>query len=134
MAFRLAKADMLRRDRIAEALTKAEDELEEAVTAFNDALEAARTTLQEKVDAMNEALGEARTFTEEIASDARTEYDDKSDKWREGERGEAACSYVETWEGLENELSEVEIDVPNDIDYSRTGFDAVITDAPESCD
>jgi hypothetical protein len=77
MAFALKKSDLKRRDELAAALREKFQAVEDAVGAYN------------------EALGEARDFVEDLASAAEDDFSSKSDKWQEGERGEAARSWID---------------------------------------
>lgn len=95
MAFKLTKAELDRKTQIEGNLTdkiaKLEDgkrELEEAITALVD------TFNDDYVAPMNEALNEAHGFADDIANERQSEYDDKSDRWQEGDRGQGAYSWL----------------------------------------
>ena len=108
MAFKLTKVQIKERDEMVAALR----EKAEVVTA-------AKTAWEEAVNDYNGALADANTFVEGLASDFRSQFDDKSERWQEGERGEAASTFVEAWEGVsldEHDAADTDIDTTADID------------------
>lgn len=67
------------------------------VEALADMLDSRFQDLCDAVTAYNEAVSEARELAEEIAQRAADEWGEKSEKWQEGERGEAAHEWVDAW-------------------------------------
>ncbi len=114
MAFKLTKKEMVTRDQIVAALREKGGGLEEAISTFNTAFEEAWGAVDAALTEYNDALAEAKEFTDEIHGDRQNEYDEKSEKWQEGERGEIASSWLGEWEGID--LSEIEIEKPDEID------------------
>ena len=58
-----------------------------------------------------EAQRAAVKFVETVASGLRDEYDEKSDRWKEGDAGQAAEQFVNSWEYLtEDEPDFVRLD------------------------
>lgn len=47
---------------------------------------------------LNKTLSEAATFRSGIADDFRSEFEDKSERWRDGDAGQAAESFISDWE------------------------------------
>lgn len=109
MAFKLTKAEDSRK-------TEIEIELEAAVGAVEDE----RAELQEKIDALvadfndtvitplNATLTEARNFIEDIVNERQGDYDDKSERWQDGDNGQNAQAWLQEWESGINELEDVE--------------------------
>jgi hypothetical protein len=60
------------------------------------------------ISAYNVVLGELRTFIEATAEEFRDTIDEKSDRWRESEAGEASTAFVEQWETTAGELTDLE--------------------------
>jgi vacuolar-type H+-ATPase subunit H len=114
MAFKLTSKEDARKSDL-------EAELEQAVGAVEDA----RNELQEEiakliadfnekhVDPLNAKLEEAHGFVEDIVNERQGEYDDKSERWQEGDRGQSAQSWLQDWETGMNELEAMEqVEVP----------------------
>ena len=91
-------------------------------------LERIKTPLTAAVEAYNGILADARGFAEDIASTAEAEIDEKSDKWREGDKGEAAALFRDEWQNLS--LDDVEIDLPEEITFDDPDHAAVLDGAP----
>lgn len=72
--------------------------------------------LQEKEEALRTALAnlndlheEVREFKEALVDRLREEFDEKSDAWRDGERGAAVDEWVNSWDELEtDEVSDLD--------------------------
>jgi hypothetical protein len=64
-------------------------------------LRALPNDVNEAIQAYNVALLKAKVFAEGIAETFREEYDDKSDGWKEGDRGQAADSFISEWESID---------------------------------
>lgn len=108
MAFKLSKAESGTKDDWAAKLRKAHQRMTEQAETAHDAV----SDLNEAINEYNSLLGEVEAFRDERVQVWRDEYDDKSEKWQEGEKAEAASTLMEEWEGLD--LSEVEpVEVPS---------------------
>jgi hypothetical protein len=104
---KLSKADQKRKQDLVDRIRAERDRLEDAARAFNEAVDKAAGPLEAATNKYNEALDEARTFAEEIAGDIESHYDDKSERWQEGERGQAVQEMLGEWQGFEAEDVEV---------------------------
>jgi DNA repair exonuclease SbcCD ATPase subunit len=83
------------------------DTVREAIDEFNSWLEEARDSdLSEAFEAYKEAITDGRDVMEEIASEAENYYDDKSEKWQEGEKGEAYGEWRDRLRELADEFDE----------------------------
>ena len=72
----------------------------EAVTAALTAYNEARDTMHGTLDT--------------LCTDLRDEYEGKSERWQEGEKGQAADAWIEEIEGKRDELAdEVDIELPD---------------------
>jgi flagellar biosynthesis chaperone FliJ len=122
---------------VAFKLTKAEDarksEYEAELETLVGGVEDARNELQEKIQALveefnekhiqplNDKLEEVRGFVEDIHSERQSDYDDKSEGWQEGDRGQNAYQWLSDWENGLNDLDgmepletpDVSVDVPD---------------------
>lgn len=95
LVIELAAAEKLVRYRFAELLSicrRAPDDVNEAIRAYNL------------------ALSKAEAFATGVAEDLRSDYEEKSERWQEGEAGQQANDFIEEWEGFEGSaLPEVAI-------------------------
>ena len=74
---------------LATALREAKDKLVIAIDEYNAATTDPRAAVESALKEYNEALAEAKGFAEDIANEAESEFDNKSEKWQEGDRGQA---------------------------------------------
>lgn len=105
-------------------LTKAEDaqklELEGRLNEAFGIADDAATALQDKIDeliqafnngplvALNAVVEEAYNFVEDIHRDRQEEYDERSERWQEGDRGQATSEWLNSWEGALSDLEQRE--------------------------
>jgi chromosome segregation ATPase len=87
--------------------------LSDAADKYNAAIDEAWQEFAKVVDEVNEVQDELRGFTEETAADLRCQFDDKSEKWQEGEKGQSADGMVNEWEGIT--FDHIEFDEPDQI-------------------
>lgn len=66
----------------------------------------------ELVAAYEEAREEARGILEDAANEAESYYDEKSEKWQEGDRGSAYYEWVQTLRQLADGMAE-ELELPD---------------------
>lgn len=93
MAFKFTKADTA-------TLTKFREEIGTKAEAVNDAIRD-----------LNELLEQLRNWKEEKTEALREAFSEKSDKWQEGEKGEAVNNWIETIENLDaDEIEEFDIE------------------------
>lgn len=116
---KLTKAELAERERHADALKSKAQALEEALQEFNSGLDALRAAFQPALDEYNEALDGAREFKEDIVSSLQEKFDDKSDRWKESERGQQVQQWIEEWEGAEFEP--LELDLPDALEELELG-------------
>lgn len=96
MAFKLTKGEQTRYDALTLAARETASALQDAITAHN------------------EAASELKTFIEERAEDWRGQYEDKSDAWKDTDRGQQVDSWITTWTDYAERLDEIELnDLPD---------------------
>lgn len=71
-------------------------------------LSKAEQSLQTEIAAYNTILAEANTFMDEVKERLQGDFDDKSEKWQEGDAGVAASEMIADWEA---EFDEVEVEL-----------------------
>lgn len=120
MTFKLTKTEEEQRSAIVEKLRLEASKLEDSVCEFNEALSVARDRLDVARQAYNSILEEARTFVGEVQGRLTDEYDEKSDKWKEGERGTEVEAWIEEWtDATGDTFADVEFDMPDGIDAQQ---------------
>ena len=110
---KLTKEQIKRREELAETIRKHKDTLNEAIDSFNGAIQTAWAEVNYALGDYNTAVNEANDFQQEIASEIDNFISDKSEKWQEGERGEAYTAWKEIWE---EELETFDLDQPDGLD------------------
>jgi uncharacterized protein YicC (UPF0701 family) len=115
VAFKLTKQEDARKSEL-------EAELEQLVGEATDGLEVLREKIGELVTEFNEKhvsplsekMTEAYGFVEDIVNERQTDFDDKSERWQEGERGQAAQSWLQEWEnGMQGLEAPAELEAPD---------------------
>lgn len=111
MAFKFSKTDTERTEGLAQKIRDKRAELEEAIDELNGKLEDEVSSINETVGELNELLSEANGVVEDIAAEMQGEFDDKSEKWQEGERGEATAEWINELDAFNlEEVEEYKID------------------------
>lgn len=83
------------------------------IDALRAKVEVAKEEVQNAAENFNEALLELREAVTEIAEDWQSEFDDKSEKWQESDRGEEVQSFISSWTEYADGLdADVEIEFP----------------------
>jgi hypothetical protein len=90
------------------------DALTEAIDAYNTAMIPLWDAIEAGVDEYNGNISDLKSIYEGIADDARTYYDERSERWQEGETGQAYNQRVEQLETLD--IEEIQMDRPDDIE------------------
>lgn len=132
MSFKLSKADDKRRDGFVAELEIKGGKLSQAISEFNAAMQEAWSKVEAAQTEYNELLGEISEFRDEIVSERQGEWDDKSEKWQEGERGEAAQSWITAWENID--FSEVDISQPDELEEPDLAHRDELENAPLGAD
>ena len=114
-AFNLSKLDADRRDNLIAEMRAKWEAVEDAARVYNEALAELRAPIAAALAEYNEVVEEARGFAEDVARGAEEAIDAKSERWQEGEKGQAAIEYRDAWDGVD--LGEVEIAWPEDADW-----------------
>jgi hypothetical protein len=113
VAFKLSRQELAARDQHVESLEKVWAELVGIVSTYNLEVEALRAPVEAVVEKYNEVLVLAKGFAEEIANRVEGEYDEKSEKWQEGEQGQAAAELRDAWRDIDMEY--IVLEWPEDL-------------------
>lgn len=115
---KLSKDQEMRLSGIVDDLRERSNKLDQAVMEFNNARNELLAKVNTAIEEYNESLGEARELRDEVTGDAEMAIAEKSEKWQESEKGQAAESWKDTWGDLE--LDDAEISEPDEIDMPST--------------
>jgi hypothetical protein len=110
---KLSRKQEIQKQELAEKMAAAKEGLEVEINAYNGVLQEAWERLEEALSKLNEAIQEAEEFRVEIAGAQEEYYDERSERWQEGDAGQAYQAWKQDWE---MELSEVEMEQPDDLE------------------
>jgi chromosome segregation ATPase len=113
VTFKLNKQELTTRDEHVAKLEKAWAEIAQAISTYNGLVETLRAPIEQAVEKYNEVVVEAKAFAEEIANRFEGEYDERSEKWQEGEKGQAAAELKEAWQSID--MEEINLEWPDDL-------------------
>lgn len=110
----LSKQDIARIGDLGSELETLRGKVEDAVRELIDTHVAA---VNELIATYNEKATEANGVASDIASEIETYMDERSDKWRESEKGEAYSSWLQAWQEVDfAEIDQIEVEDPSDVD------------------
>jgi outer membrane murein-binding lipoprotein Lpp len=134
MPFKLDKQEIARRAKLQEELVELRGKLEDAVSTYNAAVSELQTPVNEALEKYNAAVEEARGFVFDIANQADSDINEKSEKWQEGDKGQAAMEWKDAW--ASEEFNEVEIEFPDELSLPDEEFDhdGRLENLPEAAD
>lgn len=131
MAFKLSKAQIKERADLTAVLREAGEAYNRAAEVFNAAVEAAWDGLHVAQLNYNAAISDAQQFCADLAEDKRDEYDDKSERWQNGDTGQAASDWIDAWDVVEFEELDTEKPEPVDLIEDTSDLPGRIEDLPE---
>lgn len=88
--------------------------LADAVAAYNEAVAKAWDGIAAAQTEYNAAVENAVEFRDQVVSDIDDYVDEKSDKWKEGEKADNYQTWKDAWEGAE--IPESELEQPDDLE------------------
>ena len=109
MAFKLSKRQLAERDALATSLREKAAALNAAIAAFNQAIEPISRPVVEARDAYNAILEKARALSIDVTEAANGEFDARSERWQQSDKGIQVRSWIELWE---LNLDDVDLDMP----------------------
>jgi hypothetical protein len=84
--------------------------LGDAIGVFNEALVTARATLQAAVDDYNQKARNVRADIENVYRELENAYTERSDDWKDGEKGVAVKEWLDTLESFPGNIADVSLD------------------------
>lgn len=88
-------------------LTKAETT---ARADFETTLRSAQEKLEDAVSLYNTTLNEVAEFISTVKDRLQEEFDNKSEGWQQGEKGQAAADFISSWENFNAEEADLQVD------------------------
>lgn len=124
MAFKFSKKDIADRDELVQAARLKFATLNDAIEKFNGYVADAWRELEDAVTDYNGALSDARDFVERVKDEFTSEYDEKSEKWQEGDKGTAAREWIDSFDNVE--LDDAELEEPESLaEITAEGLDTL---------
>ena len=121
MAFKLTKDEEKLRFELIDRLNTERAKVENQEKITQNRIQDAVDDLQAFVEGFQKAVEDAKAFCDDVSARLRDEFDDKSDTWKESDKGQEAESFVSTWEDASFEdVGDVETpEYERDTDYSN---------------
>jgi hypothetical protein len=98
MAFKLTTNEARKVSELEALLDDTRSELNNEIVRFNETVETLMSAVNNAVDKYNDAIYATAAFCEDIAASYQAEWDEKSEKWQEGDAGDAAANWISQWE------------------------------------
>jgi uncharacterized protein YukE len=124
---RLSKDHQKQIGELASKLRSIGDNLTAEIEKFNDQLQEMRESIESDLTDYNEAIDEANQFRDDIHSNMSDYFDERSDKWKEGEAGGSYESWMDQWS---NEFENAEVTFPDKIELPELSTADQIDDLP----
>jgi len=130
MAFKLSREQIAARDALATVLRGKAEALNVTIAAFNRGVEPLSRAVGEALNDYNGILEKARILAGCVSEAAEEEFDAKSQRWQDSERGVGVRSWIEQWE---MSLDDVELELPEELEeIDPDGHADRIEDGPGS--
>jgi len=103
-----------RKGELIDEIRTAHNELDTAVQAYNTAMAAEKIKVEEKLETLNEKIRDSKEWLGDVHSDMDSYFDERSEKWQEGENGQNYSTWKDTYDQVTTD--DVTIDFPDDLD------------------
>lgn len=127
---KISKAESELRDEIVRKLNDAFLGMERAVDELNQAIGEHWSAVEDAQSVYNEALNEAQEWRDNIVTQIDEYVDERSDKWREGEKAEAYESWKSEYEAID--FSEAQLSAPDELSLDVENPAEAIEGLPDS--
>jgi hypothetical protein len=132
-AFKVLKKESEALDAAIDAAIAKREAAEKLVTAPNDGIEILKAPLSAALAEVVAANASVKAIIDEMTSEWRSDLEEKSEKWRESDRGMAVEAVVESWEEFATEIGGFaveDVDLPEELEFEMPLFDERPEDAP----
>ena len=113
MTFKVSREQLTKRDALAAELRRKAETLNIAIAEFNKGIEPLVQAVAEAQADYNETLEAARTLTGNVAEAAQEEFEAKSERWQESDKGIEVRTWIEQWE---MSLDDIELALPEPLE------------------
>jgi hypothetical protein len=113
VAFKVSKEQLAKCDALATELRAKAEALNIVIAEFNRKIQPLAQAVAEAQADYNQTLEMAHTLTSKVAEVAQEEFEAKSEKWQESEKGIQIRSWIEQWEMI---LDDIEFDLPEPLE------------------
>lgn len=110
---KLSRQQLQEKEQHVQKIREAKEALEREIGKFNTELGVLRNPVEQALANLNDAVTAANEFRQGIADDQENYYDERSEKWQEGDNGSAYSEWKDSWG---NEFSEVEMEFPDELE------------------
>lgn len=110
---KLNKAQLAKWEEFKAAISDERDALETEIDAYNALMNETWERVESALLSLNEKIVAAEEWRGEIAAEMQQYFDERSERWQEGDAGCAYQDWINDWE---SELSEVELEAPEDVE------------------
>jgi hypothetical protein len=132
MPFKITKEEARTRSQLIEDLGLAASAVEEAIDHYNSQVNDLRPPVEIAVTKYNELASKARELCSAISNQAEQDMGDRSEKWMESEKGQAAQVWQESWGSID--LDDVDYQWPDELEIEIPEYDSDLRDLPEEAD
>ena len=115
MTFRLSQKDSAVLGVATANLNELREAVEAAVQKFNIETQLRFEPVVAAITEYNITANELRETVENIVEGWRDEWDEKSERWQQSDRGLAVSDWIGEWDAFAGELEEQEIDEPENL-------------------
>lgn len=113
---KLDKKQLDEKDRLDQSIHDELDNVEDAINTYNEKVAALFAELiTSNVEKLNTVISEARDFVDALKSDAQDHYDEKSEGWQEGEKGQSYQEWIGEMESVVDMLEDVAVTEPDEL-------------------
>jgi uncharacterized protein YukE len=109
MAFKINTKDRAALDSLVARVQDERDALEDQLAEYNQVVADAVAQLNEKITAYNEAVEAVRANLDDLKNDFRDQFDNKSERWQDGDKGQAVNSWIETLEDVHGDIRDADL-------------------------
>jgi hypothetical protein len=132
MPFKITKEEAKTRSQLIEDLELAATEIDQCVGVYNTQVNLLRSPVEIAVTKYNEILSKARDLCSGISERAEQDMGDRSEKWMDTVKGQAAQAWQESWGGIE--LDDVDYQWPDELEIDLPDYNTNLRDLPEEAD
>src|SRR5262245_34126167 len=118
---KFTKTHLDQRDAFAKALRERYDDLSTLVEQYNTTMQTLWDEIATAQDAFNQAIVDARDWLEGVEGEMEKYYNDRSERWQEGDAGQAYQEWMQSVNDCD--LTEADLSAPTDLDEPE-GADA----------